>query len=104
MQKEADLDQLPPQDQLILSTEDIPAIAELIAEAPSYSRSLHCMHYLKFTNQGKWQAVRGELRNMLVVSPEAMYASHHFLNMDRLQLIRDVFREEQSIEGGYFNS
>jgi hypothetical protein len=41
---------------------------------------------------------------MLVVSPEPMYLEDNFLSMNRLMLIRDIFKDEQSIDQVYFKN
>lgn len=41
---------------------------------------------------------------MFVVAPERMYTSSHFLSKDKLFLVRELFRQELTIDQAYFHN
>lgn len=41
---------------------------------------------------------------MLVVNPEKMYISDHFVSKDKLMLIRDIFKNESTLDQNYFRT
>lgn len=81
-------------------------IAELIAESKSYESGAKMMDYLRQMDGSgdRWEKVRRELIQVMVVSPEVMYVSPNFLTAHRLTLVRDLFAEEREVEGSYFSA